>query len=259
VLSNEILDYYRQISHKLLTVVDVETTGYKSGDSRVIEVSVLQASLVDGIQQQHTSFINPQVTVPAQITRFTGISQEMVDGAPLATEVWQQFFSRLNVGVLTAHNLSFDYSFLQAEYRKIGMTYRRSPDEQFCTVMLSRLMLPDLPSRSLPDLVRHFGFPVGRSHRAEADTLACWLLAEKLLTEIQTEADEVLLARFACEWIPLREVAAILGCSHKAAQKQLEQAGISSRPSRRSGTPMYQRGEVESVFWQKQGKQLPCL
>jgi DNA polymerase III subunit epsilon len=259
VLSNDLLGYYRQISQKCLTIVDVETTGYKPDNSRVIEVSVIQASLADGIQQQRTSLINPQVLVPAQITRFTGISQAMVDTAPMATEVWQEFFSWLNVGVLTAHNLSFDYPFLQAEYRKMGVTYTRSPNEQLCTVILSRLMLADLPSRSLPDLVRHFGFSVGRSHRAEADTLACWLLAEKLLTEIQTEADEVLLARFAREWLPLREAAAILGCSQKVAQKKLEQSGVSARPSRRSGTLMYQRGDVESVFWQEQGRQLPCL
>lgn len=247
MLSTDLLANYRQISQGNLTIVDVETTGYRAYNSRVIEVSLLQANLTDGIQHQQTTLINPKVFVPATITRFTGISQAMVNGAPLATEVWHQYLPLLNQGILTAHNLSFDYSFIQAEYQRLGVVYERSSSEQFCTVILSRLMLPDLPSRSLPDLVQYFAFPVGRSHRAEADTLACWFLAERLLTEIRDEADEELLARFAQQWLPLREAATILGCSQKVAQAKLEQAGVQCRTSRRSGTLMYQRGEVEAM------------
>lgn len=247
MLSTDLLANYRRLSLENFTIIDVETTGHKAYNSRVIEVSVLQASLADGIQQQQTTLINPGVSVPAMITRFTGIAQTMVDTAPPATDVWQQYLPLLSQGILTAHNLSFDYSFLQAEYRHLGMVYERSPQEQCCTVILSRLMLPDLPSRSLPDLVQHFDFPVGRSHRAEADTLACWFLAKHLLTEIQNETDEELLTRFACQWLPLREAAILLGCSQKVAQAKLEQAGAQYRTSRRSGTLMYQRGEVERV------------
>ncbi|WP_421655694.1 exonuclease domain-containing protein [Leptothermofonsia sp. ETS-13] len=78
MISTELLSYYRQISQQLLTVVDVETTGHQAGRDRVIEVSVLQATLADGIQHQQTHLLNPQVTVPFPITRFTGISQAMV-------------------------------------------------------------------------------------------------------------------------------------------------------------------------------------
>ena len=189
MLSTELLAYYRRISQGLLTVVDVETTGHRPPLSRVIEVSVLQATLAEGIQQQQTHLLNPQVKVPASITRFTGISQAMVDAAPISADVWHEYLPLLNTGILTAHNLAFDYGFLKSELNFVDVPFSRPEDEQLCTVILSRLMLPDLPSRSLPNLVEHFGFDVGRSHRAEADTLACWLLAERLLTEIQQESD----------------------------------------------------------------------
>lgn len=107
-------------------------------------------------------------------------------------------------------------------------------------------MLPELPSRSLPDLVQHFQFPVSHSHRAEADTIACWLLAKRLLTEIQNESDESLLQRFAQQWLPLGDAAAILGCSGKQARSRLEKAGVSPRLGRHQ-TPLYQRGMVERV------------
>ena len=250
MLSTNLLAYYRQIAQTLLTVVDVETTGYAPATGRVIEISVLQATLRDGIQQQQTHLINPEVRVPAKITQFTGISQPMVDQAPLAEEVWHQYLPLLKVGTLTAHNLAFDYSFIRAELDQLGIAFSRPADEQLCTVLLARQMLPDLPSRSLPHLVRHYNFPVGKSHRAEADVLACWLLVERLLTEILNEPDEVLLPRFAKQWLPLAEAAAILKCSTKQARSRLDKAGIPARLVGRYQTPMYQRGDVEKVFYQ---------
>jgi DNA polymerase III subunit epsilon len=249
VLSTELLTHYRYLSQQCFTVVDVETTGRYAWDNRVMELSILQATLLGGIQAQQTDLINPLASIPLKIVRFTGITQSMVDAAPPATEILPNYLSRLSQGVLTAHNLEFDYSFLQAEYARLGTQFVRSEAEQLCTVKLARLMLPDLRSRSLPDLVHHFQFKVGKSHRAEADTHACWLLTERLLTEILNEPDSVLLARFARQWIPLKEAANLLDCSPVVARSKLEAAGLASRfvGRGRSGTWMYRRGAVEQV------------
>lgn len=249
MLSTELLAHYRALGQQQFTVVDVETTGRYAWESRVTELSVLRATLADGVQDQKTNLINPETAIPLKIVKFTGITQQMVDVAPPAAEIFPAYLPLLEQGVLTAHNLEFDYPFLQAEFARLGTKFVRSEAEQLCTVKLSRLMLPDLPSRSLPDLVRHFQFKVGKSHRAEADTLACWLLTEKLLTEILHEDDIVLLARFARQWIPLREAAKLLGCSPAIGQTRLDAAKVSSRFTGRGrgGTWMYRRGEVEQV------------
>lgn len=252
MLSTDLLFFYRQVTHQVLTVVDVETTGHKPDSSRVIEISVLQASLESGIHHQQTHLINPQVPVPPSITQFTGISQEMVAQAPLAEDVWQDYLPLLNMGTLTAHNLSFDYGFLQSEFRHLDIGFSRPNSEQLCTVILARLMLPDLPSRSLPNLVQHFGFPIHTSHRAEADTLACWLLAKLLLTEISNESDETLLDRFAKQWLSLRNAAAILGVSTPQARASLKIANIEPRLVGQYRTPQYQRGDVERLFRENQ-------
>jgi DNA polymerase III subunit epsilon len=267
LLAKHLLADYRRMGQSLLTVVDVETTGFYP-PSRVMEISVLQGTLASGIQSQQTSLINPETIIPAKITQITGISQAMVEreGA-IASELFPQYLPLLNSGILTAHNIEFDYPFLRSEYQRLGVVFDRPEVEQLCTVQLSRLMLPELPSRSLPNLVKHFGFPVGRSHRAEADTLACWLLAERLLTELLNEADEVLLARFARQWIPLKDAAKLLGCSQPKAKILL--AVIPSRVFGSSkggkGSIMYRRGDVEQVFYDEQeddqqgGSQLSLL
>ncbi|MBE7383908.1 MAG: 3'-5' exonuclease [Leptolyngbya sp. SIO1E4] len=249
LLSTELLAYYRNVSQSLLTVVDVETTGslpYRG--ARVIEVSILQASLADGLHHQETHLINPGVRVPPMITRVTGITQAMVSQGLFPEDVWPGCLDHLEIGVLTAHNLAFDYSFLQAEYRHLDHSFTRPVEQRLCTVLLSRLLLADLPSRSLPNLVEHFGFDVGPSHRAGADTRACWLLAERLLRQIQSEPEELLIERFGRQWIQLQDAAAILNCPQKMAQKLLDECGIESRLSKRKNRPLYRRGDVERIM-----------
>ncbi len=261
LLSKDLLAFYREVSQSPLTVVDVETTGslpYRG--ARVIEVSVLQASLEAGILHQETHLINPGVRVPAMITRITGIDQSMVSQGRFPETVWPDCLERLEAGVLTAHNLEFDYRFLQAEYRQLDHTFTRPQAAQLCTVLLSRLLLADLPSRSLPNLVQHFGFDVGTSHRAGADTLACWLLAERLLKQIQAEDEAVLIARFGRQWIRLKDAATILQCSTPVPQQILTEAQIESRFSKRKNRPLYRRGDVERVMQERSsGEQLSVL
>jgi DNA polymerase-3 subunit epsilon len=254
LLSADLLKFYRRVSQSLLTVVDVETTGALTHKARVIEVSVLQATLADGITNQTTHLINPMVKVPPFITKITGITREMVGAAAPPETVWSDCEAQINQGVLTAHNLDFDYGFLQAEYKRIGSRFYRPASHRFCTVLLSRLMLADLPSRSLPNLVKHYNFDVGPSHRAEADTKACWLLAQLLLSRIQQEPDEVLIELFGRQWIRLQGAAQILHCRQDQAQIQLQ--ALEQRYSKRSGQPLYRRGDVEQIYYAQIGEQL---
>jgi DNA polymerase-3 subunit epsilon len=257
VLSTDLIAHYRLISTRRLTVVDLETTGHQASKGRIMELSVLQATLSEGIHHQQTHLINPQRSIPAKIVEITGISQSMVDAAPIAADVLPGYLTSLSQGVLTAHNLDFDYPFLQAEYQRLGIEFSRSKADRLCTVRLSRLMLADLPSRSLPYLVRHFQFQVGPSHRAEADTMACWLLAQRLLTEMQSEDNDTLIARLSKQWVPLKDAAKLLKCSQKQCQTLLEQTGLDYRLGGRqgNGAPMYRRGELESIYFDRLGGQ----
>lgn len=246
LFSQDLLDYYRQLAQEPLTVVDVETTGsLPNRGARVIEVSILQGRLGQGILHQETHLINPGVPVPFMITRITGITSAMVARGKFPETVWPHCLDRLEQGILTGHNLAFDYSFLQSEYRHLDHHFIRPPQQRFCTVLLSRLLLAHLPSRRLPDLVKHFQFDVGPSHRAEADTRACWLLAEYLLTTLQQQPDATLLAQFAEQWISLAMAAAMVQQPEGKTQKMLAIAGVQTRFSKRKNRPLYRRGEVE--------------
>ncbi|PZO52797.1 MAG: 3'-5' exonuclease [Phormidesmis priestleyi] len=256
LLSQELLAYYRQVSKSSLTVVDVETTGALGHNARVIEVSILQASLADGVEHQESYLINPKVKIPEFITGITGITPEMVYPSPPPEEIWPQCLPLLQTErTFTAHNLDFDYAFIRTEYKRLGTRFYKPPLQKLCTVILSRMLLADLPSRSLPNLIKHFKFDVSTSHRAEADTKACWLLAQRLLSQIQDEDDETLLKRFGQQWIRLQDAAKILNCRKEEAQQILETAEVESRLSYRQKLPMYRRWGVEQFYYEQQGEQ----
>jgi DNA polymerase III subunit epsilon len=244
-LSTELLTYYRQISTEVFTVVDLETTGGKGDRDRIIEISVLQATLKDGIQQILTDLINPQIPIPDQIVRFTGISQNMVTDVVASDQILPKYLPMLQTGILTAHNIGFDYSFLKAEYQRLGIEF--SAPKQLCTVKLSRLLLPHLPSRSLPKLVKHYGFDVGKSHRAESDAIACWLLLEKLLTQLLNSNDDEILNLFGQQWLSVEDISIILQLPLTQVETLLTDSTIKSRFSRHRQVNLYQRKGIESL------------
>jgi DNA polymerase-3 subunit epsilon len=253
LLSPQLLSHYRCLSQQLLTVVDVETTGRLDGQQRVIEIALVQASLTGGLIHHQSHLINAGVQIPVAIQQLTGITETMVRQAASPQEIWPTYLTLLKKGILTGHHLAFDYGFLQQEYQQLGIPFSRSPAEQLCTVELARLLLPDLPSRRLPDLVNYFALPVAESHRALPDAMACWLLAEKLFTWLRQESDQKLLQAFGRQWLPLPRVARIFGCSVRRARQRLEAAGVQARISR-SGRYLYQRQDVETLFWQENGE-----
>lgn len=250
--STDLLAHYRCLSQQDFTVIDVETTGSRPPYHRVIEISVLRTNLQDGILDQQTHLIQPGVAIPDRIVQFTGITPAMLVDAATPEQVWPSLLPILSAGILTAHNVQFDYGFLQAEYTQLQLPYQRHESDLFCTVRLSRLMLADLPSRSLPQLVQHFQFPVAESHRAAADTLACWYLAQHLLTRIQHEDEQTLLECMGQEWLPTQAIMPLFGLSRRKVQALLEASGIPTRSSRRRKAPMYRRQDIERFYWQWQ-------
>lgn len=154
------------------SVVDVETTGGRpdSGD-RITEIAIV--TVRDGaVAEVYDTLVNPERSIPPFITRLTNISWEMVrDKAPFR-DVCGDVLRALEGNVFVAHNASFDWRFVSAEVSR--STGRELTGRRLCTVRLARRLLPQLRSRSLDWVARHYGveIPTGMRHRAAGDALA---------------------------------------------------------------------------------------
>ncbi|PQJ34244.1 DNA polymerase III subunit epsilon [Salinibacter sp. 10B] len=172
------------VSDATFVVTDTETTGTKAETDRVIEIGAVK--VVDGeIVDRYQQLVNPQRSIPGRITKLTGITTGMVFDAPPMEEVLPEYLDFLDDGVLTAHNLSFDKGFLDAELDRMG----RDPlsNETLCTVRLARRLLPGLDSKGLSRLVQFYDITVDGRHRALGDAEATGIVLRRLLSQLAFE------------------------------------------------------------------------
>lgn len=162
---------------KHFAIIDIETTGGSPRTDKITEVGIV---IHDGreIRETFQTLIHPERSIPAFITRITGISDEMVADAPKFYEVARQLVELTEDTVFVAHNARFDYGFFVEEFRRLGFTFAR---KTLCTVQMSRKAFPGLPSYSLKNLVRHFDIPLLKHHRALDDATAAAHIFERVL------------------------------------------------------------------------------
>lgn len=163
----------------MYAIVDIETTGGFAGRSRITEIA---AYIHDGekIVDEFQTLVNPEQIVPGYITGLTGISQEMVDSAPLFSDIAGKFHALLQDKIFVAHNVHFDYSFIKKAFENEDYLF---VNKKLCTVRLSRQIFPDQRSYSLGNLCESLKIPIENRHRAAGDAKATAILFEMILKQ----------------------------------------------------------------------------
>lgn len=168
-----------ELSRLSFAVVDVETTGGSPGRGhRITEIAVVEVR--DGVVgDDFQTLVNPGRSIPPRIAQLTGISNEMVLGAPFFEDIAPEVLNRLEGRVFVAHNASFDWRFVCAQ---LGDSVGEVPTgPRLCTVQLAKRLVPGMKRRNLDSLASHFGVPIHARHRAHGDALATARVLLKLL------------------------------------------------------------------------------
>ena len=162
----------------MYAIVDIETTGGRAKGEKITEIAIV---IHDGdkITNEFSTLINPERKIPYFITQITGIDDKMVQGAPKFYEVARQVFEMTEGMIFVAHNVSFDYNFIRAEFESLGGTFKR---KKLCTVQLSRKLMPGKRSYSLGKLCDEMGIVNEARHRALGDAKATAQLFNHLLS-----------------------------------------------------------------------------
>ncbi len=170
-------------------IVDIETTGGMAKRDRIIEIAIV---IHDGekIIDQYSSLVHPDRSIPYEITRITGIDNEMVRDAPRFYQIAKEVVLKTEGAIFVAHNVNFDYSFIREEFDRLGYTFSR---RQLCTVKLSRKSFSGLHSYSLGNLINHFGISVSARHRALEDAVATAEIFTMILEKKSSSEDVKLL------------------------------------------------------------------
>ena len=146
--------------------LDVETTGLRAADNRIIEVGL--ARYRDGLAVDRlTTFVNPDRRLPTYITKLTGIADADLIGAPRFSAFADQLLEFIGDDPILGHNIGFDIAFVNAELDRCRRpTLVNLPID---TMLLAVKVLHRVRRPSLDKVATELGLRPRRLHRALGD------------------------------------------------------------------------------------------
>jgi DNA polymerase III subunit epsilon len=148
-------------------VVDVETTGFRPGQARIISIAALGLDADGRVEQSVVSLLNPGVD-PGP-THVHGLTTAMLEDQPQFADIVGDVVEVLRGRTLVAHNVAFDYAFLSAEAE---IAEAELPvDSVMCTVELARRLELGIENLRLETLAAHWGVSQLRPHDAFDDAM----------------------------------------------------------------------------------------
>ncbi len=164
---------------------DLETTGLSSRNDRIIEIGAVILKNGEEIDRFQT-FVDPERPLEKKIVELTGITDEMLRGAPKIQQVLPEFLKFIGDRVLVAHNSDFDTGFIRAECARQGLQYNYTAAD---TLILSQNLLRHLNKFKLDIVSNALSLPDFNHHRAGDDAMTCGLIMTKLMQMLEQEHD----------------------------------------------------------------------
>ena len=164
---------------------DLETTGLSSRVDRIIEIGAVLMKNGQEIDRFQT-FVDPEQKLEKKIIDLTGITDDMLVGAPKIEEVLPKFLEFVGDRVLVAHNSDFDTGFIRAECHRQGLPYNFTAAD---TLILSQNLLTHLHKFKLNIVSDALSLPDFNHHRAADDAVTCGLVMTKLMDKLSEEHD----------------------------------------------------------------------
>ena len=178
---------------------DIETTGLKVTQEAITEIGAVR--LRNGeIVETFQTFVDPERRLTPEIIGLTGITDDMLRGAPKLKDALTAFLAFAGGAPLAAHNAEFDISFIRAGCRKCGIPFEPTYID---TLILAQNLLPGLGKYKLDIVAEHLQLPQFNHHRASDDAVPVAqmltkffpMLEERGVTRLQQINNEMLKLR----------------------------------------------------------------
>ncbi len=187
--------YFTPYKKQEFAVIDIETNGSKPGYSQVIEiggVKIKEGKIIDRLE----TFVKCAY-IPDSIIELTGITPMDLVDAPSRKEALLMLREFLGDAIFVAHNVTFDYTFLSASFKRFGLG--SIGNMRLCSLELAKKTLQS-PKYGLVTLCETLNIPMASHHRAYSDAVCAAKIMlksfQKLPSFIKSTDD---LLRFAQE------------------------------------------------------------
>ncbi|VEJ24320.1 3'-5' exonuclease [Helicobacter cholecystus] len=169
----------RSLKDQIFCFVDIESSGADPRISQILEIGAIK--YCNGkVLDRFESYVRAS-NVPEIIQEITGITPEALCDAPQEKEVLQSFRKFLGDSIFVAHNVGFDYTFLDYCYcRFFGVGLY---NQKLCTIELAKRSIV-APRYGLNFLNNFLEIHTPQVHRAYADAYTCMRIFEKSLKNV---------------------------------------------------------------------------
>lgn len=170
------VDKHQSSKSAIYAIVDLETTGTSlTNGSRVIQIGCVLVQ-DQKIINQFESKVNPGVAIPQAVQQLTGIHNRDLKNAPYFDELAPTIYALLTDTTFVAHNVNFDFAFINMELERAGYPALEIPAVD--TVTLSQILMPTAESFRLRDLTKYLAIEHDNPHSAisDADATATLLI-----------------------------------------------------------------------------------
>ena len=165
---------------------DLETTGLDARTDAIIEIGAVRMRCGE-VVDKFASFAQPGHPLSAKTVSLTGITDELLRGAPAPEEAVDAFLDWAGETPLCAHNAAFDTGFVREYCARSG---RRFDPLYFDTMILAQYLCPKLPNHKLDTVANALGLPPFQHHRAYDDAETCGLILAALLPMLRERGVE---------------------------------------------------------------------
>ncbi|MBQ9845626.1 MAG: PolC-type DNA polymerase III [Oscillospiraceae bacterium] len=210
------------ISETEFVVFDIETTGLSPNTENITEIGAVLVKGETVLDEFHT-FVDPEKHIPEKITELTGITDDMVKGAPGQAEAINAFKQFIGDRIIIAHNAaSFDVNFIQTVGERLGIDFEY---EVIDTLPLAQNLLTQLKKHKLDIVAEHYNLGNFNHHRATDDAKMLFEILKCMEKDLEkqgiTKLNQINAGLSSTQKLPRKSNHIILLCKNKAGLKNL--------------------------------------
>lgn len=159
-------------------IINIQTTGVDCRYDRIIEIGMLKIK-ENEIVQQYDCLIQSEKTVPDDVRRLTGITNELIERKGMQEEdAFDKIYDFIGSDLIVGYNIQVTMGFLQKLGERMG---RNTEIKRVRDVMnIAKRKLDDVENYKLETVASYFSLDISDRHRA----LPCCRLIYKIYCKL---------------------------------------------------------------------------